>query len=299
MTTPRICATLLATLLSLPLTANDAWAQPALQNKYRGERCTGRQCGSYALSLEGNGRFSDSLGRSGTYTKQGRTMRLAFPGGLTTLGQAGGVDCWTDAVPPTNAALGMLNICFAGPGAPEFLANDASSCVAKSSIFALAEENGQWASAALATADDFAVVSVRYQLWTGAFPGVNCHAGIPHRVRVFVGNTTTPAASPVVLDEINVDLVDANQPVNQYATVFRQLPMSVNLDAGEYLFFSIEMIHDAADNAVCVATCYDAPIADRNWWSNAVAAPFPWVQLASFGVSFDLNLDLHAIGHTL
>ncbi len=123
----------------------------------------------------------------------------------------------------------------------------------------------------------FEVTEVQYELMGGG----NCDSTPAHRVEVFVDSATTPPASPTIT-QLDIAATGATEPIR---VVTVGLPSAITLQTGEHLFVAVELVNVESS---CVATCGGATVADRDWWSNAVAAPYSWATLASF------NFDVHA-----
>ncbi len=123
----------------------------------------------------------------------------------------------------------------------------------------------------------FLVTEVQYELAGGG----DCDSSFAHRVEVFVDSATTPAASPTVT-QLDIVATSGTEPVR---VVTAQLPSPITLQTGEHLFVAVELV--TVDTS-CIAACGGATITDRDWWSNATAAPYSWASMASF------QLDAHA-----
>ncbi len=123
----------------------------------------------------------------------------------------------------------------------------------------------------------FEVTEVQYELMGGG----ECDSTTAHRVEVFVDSATTPSNSPTIT-QLDISATGTTEFVR---VVTAQLPSPITLQTGEHLFVAVELV---TIEASCIATCGGATVADRDWWSNAVAAPYSWATLASF------NFDVHA-----
>lgn len=123
----------------------------------------------------------------------------------------------------------------------------------------------------------FEVTEVQYEL----FGTEECDSTTAHRVEVFVDTATTPPASPTIT-QLDIPATGTTEPVR---VVTAQLTSPITLQTGEHLFVAVELVNIGGS---CMAACGGATIADRDWWSNAAAAPYSWATLASF------QLDAHA-----
>jgi hypothetical protein len=168
------------------------------------------------------------------------------------------------------------------------LTNRTPSC-SPHTIFALPAEEGQYAASRLTPPSyPFRVDAVRIQL---AALEASCKGSGAHHVLVFRGTDAAPAASPVLDATLSVP---AGDPPPLGSRVER-LPLDtpITLAAGEHLFVAIEMVGQSPAE-LCVLACGEDGADDRNYWSNAVAAPFPWATMASFNL--DETFLIEAIG---
>lgn len=144
-------------------------------------------------------------------------------------------------------------------------------------------EDGHLAAARLVPASYPATVGkIRYQIVINPA----CQA-LAHRVDVFKASTVAPPATPTIIESINV-------PANAQGPDFKielNLTNAITLTAGEYLFVAIEQKR-AGGMYTCVATC-GGPTQhpDRNYWSNATGAPYPWAQMASYNINTDFIVE--------
>jgi hypothetical protein len=75
--------------------------------------------------------------------------------------------------------------------------------------------------------------------------------------------------------------------------VQQSLPTPIELAQDEHIFVALELPN--VDTS-CVAVCANASFDDRDYWSGAVAAPYDWQTLASFG--FHVSARIGANGAT-
>jgi hypothetical protein len=133
----------------------------------------------------------------------------------------------------------------------------------------------------------FTVSRVEYPLWnlkaSAAHPYA-CSTAFAHRVVVFKARSTVPpdVLRPEDTRTINVPGRAGGATLEDFNVA---LPTSLTLQAGEQLFVAVSL--GGQDPTVgCMAVCPDAGVdPTRSWWSNAVALPFAWTTLASFGLS--------------
>jgi hypothetical protein len=146
-------------------------------------------------------------------------------------------------------------------------------------------ELGHFAAARLTpTSYPFTVATVRYEL-NGEASG--CTNLLGHKVMVFVAETSTPPATPTGVVTIPVPAATSAGP---HRVLEQALPSPITLTSGQHLFVAVEMTGDSS-GTLCLVACDGSGIADRNWWSNAVAPPYPWTTLASFGITANLKID--------
>jgi hypothetical protein len=144
-------------------------------------------------------------------------------------------------------------------------------------------EDGHLAAARLTPKSyPFTVTQIRYALLP-AVPSVKCDTGLAHRVEVFVAKAKAPPASPTVTHTLQNPKV-VNGSVIRVIT--HDLIPPLTLQQGDELFVSVELRYASASSFSCLRSCWlpTAPT-ERDYWSNAKTAPYPWVKLSSFGVT--------------
>jgi hypothetical protein len=163
---------------------------------------------------------------------------------------------------------------------PPDLAND-KECAAPSYIYPVEGEASHLYGVRLTPPSyPYAVTSIHYELL-----GVDdCLVTTDHHVEVFVSTTTVPPNEPTLVASIDVDGAPAQGP--SYV-VQSPLPDEVVLVAGEHVFVAVEL---PLVMASCIAVCLDAPVDDRDYWSNAAAMPYDWATLASFGYPYHARI---------
>ncbi len=125
----------------------------------------------------------------------------------------------------------------------------------------------------------FTVDEIVYELGDD---GDTCDATPAHRVEVFVDTASAPAGTPAGTVVLDIPAAGSNAGVR---VVSAPLPAPITLSAGEHLFVAVEL---PAVGSSCVMACGGAAVTDRDYWSNATIAPYPWATLDSFGI------DAHA-----
>ena len=168
----------------------------------------------------------------------------------------------------------------------DLLTNFPANCSSWSAVMPLAGEEGQLAAGRLTPPSwPFVVDRVVYSLLHGSQDGVDCNAESSHRVELFTGTSPTPAASPAAPLIVAVE-EDEVSGVERLVVVDLDPPLTVEQD--EHLFVAVELVGTYPDVG-CLSLCTDGQTYDdRNWWSNATAAPYSWAQLTDFGVPGNL-----------
>jgi hypothetical protein len=159
--------------------------------------------------------------------------------------------------------------------------NNDAECLVWDGVSPAANENGHLYAVRLTPPSyPYTVTEVVYEMFHDG--GRNCDSSRAHRVEVFVGNAATPDNNPTNPAMIDVPAVNIG---NGTRVVTETLPSPLTLQMGEHLFVGVEMIAgDVDDGPTCLATCGGATVTDRDWWSNAAAAPYNWATLSSFGI---------------
>ena len=215
----------------------------------------------------------------------GKSMRCAYctGNGQTSEIYLCGAGTWSPLVD-----IGYCADCPTGGGVappPGLLSNiDRQTCTGAYTGPSLGED-GHLAATRLVPATYPATVgTIRYQIVINSV----CQP-FAHRVDVFKATTIAPPANPTVIASIDV-------PANAHGPDFKiTLPLAtpITLTTGEYLFVAIEQKR-MATTYTCVATCAGSSTdPDRNYWSNATTAPYPWAQMASFNI--DTNFMVEAL----
>jgi hypothetical protein len=164
--------------------------------------------------------------------------------------------------------------------APPDLAND-KACDDPSFIYPAPGEAGHLYGVRLTPPSyPYVVTSIQYEL-----VGLeSCLITTDHRVEVFVSTDIVPPGTPTLLASIDVQGAAAQGPS---LVVESPLVDDLVLQDGEHLFVAVEL---PLVEASCIAVCRDAPVADRDFWSNGVAPPYPWATLASFGYQYHARI---------
>jgi hypothetical protein len=118
-----------------------------------------------------------------------------------------------------------------------------------------------------------------------------CDNRLGHGVDVFVGSDVAPLPTPAVIEHIDVPMTDDFQLEK---VMLHELSAPLTLQEGEHIFVAVRMTGDILSR-LCVLSCSGPAFQqDRNYWSNAVAPPYPWTMVDSYG---GRNFAFEAIGH--
>ena len=168
----------------------------------------------------------------------------------------------------------------------ELLTNFPASCSSWSAVMPLAGEEGHLAAGRLTPPSwPFTVDRVVYSLLHGSQDGLECNAEYAHRVELFTGTSPTPDASPTAP---TVEAVPEDEVSGAERLVVVDLDPPLTIEQDEHLFVAVELVGSYPDVG-CLSLCNDGQTYDdRNWWSNATAAPYSWAQLADYGVPGNL-----------
>jgi hypothetical protein len=151
------------------------------------------------------------------------------------------------------------------------------------------EENHLAAARLTPPSYPFVIVFVRYTL-LGYLE--QCDPGLAHGVDVFVGSDVAPPATPTVIQHIDVAMTNNDE---QQRVMLHELSTPLTLNEGEHIFVAVRMTGTNPQPLLCVQSCSGpAYQQDRNYWSNAVAPPYPWTMLGRFT---GRNFAFEAIGH--
>lgn len=177
-----------------------------------------------------------------------------------------------------------------GPGdqepVPVRLTNSAA-CVGSTTTAPLPANIGHWAAARLSVASGgpATITSIEYNV---LFLTNACSSTVAHNVQVFAVGAASPPGTP---SPIVAASVPAGGVAGQARRVIVALPAPVTVGAGDQLFVAIQMT-GTTGATLCVESCFNpSGQDDRNYWSNAIAPPYPWATLASFGNDTDLMID--------
>jgi hypothetical protein len=141
----------------------------------------------------------------------------------------------------------------------------------------------------------FVVEQISYDLLAPA--GTPCDASFEHEVRLIVSSSPTPPAQPSTDGTLVATAVGAASG-SETRTLVLDLPESVRLEDGEYLYVAVKLTGDAS-HALCIGACATGtPLSDVDYWSNAAAEPYAWADMIDdFG--FTYNYTIRARGHAL
>ena len=168
------------------------------------------------------------------------------------------------------------------------VANRQGACGALRVLYPGPGELGHWAGVRLTPpAYPFEVRSVDADLVTGRpTNGPDCVLNHEHRVGLWIIEGDVPEASPVfdrTLVVVGGGAIPAFDPLR--------------LEAGQHLMVAVEMSGEG-DTATCLHLCGSSRSEpNRNFWSNATAAPFSWAELSGFGIT--QNVEVSVIGEVV
>jgi len=175
------------------------------------------------------------------------------------------------------------------------LTNAADKCGATLLTPDPGEENHLGAGRLTPSSYPFEVTTVRYHLGHGENKGIECNAGLEHKVELYVSTDTKPPATPASPLVLTVAAVDPSTISSEGRKVSLDLAQPITLKSGEHLFVAIRFA-GTHPKVLCVGVNEEDPYqGDRNYWSNAAAAPYAWAQLDSFGLKGSIMVS--ALGY--
>ncbi len=251
----------------------------------KGKRCDARgRCTDLSIELYDTGRFLTSDGIAGTYRMPpGRDGTPTFEYDIGKLGgsiPSGPLNCWEEATSPLNPDLGSINVCL-GIELQEFQPFS-DSCIFGNfyGTYPWSDEDGHWAASLLDPESDYWVHEVSYHTIPAANgTSWNCQS-LDHRVQVFLGDEgSPPPATPDVIFEFTQTDLDPFESRHRI-----DLPSQVFVPDGQVLWVSMEQIHQANGERTCIRTCNITPPLGESYWSDSDTTPFPWNDLANYGV---------------
>ena len=176
---------------------------------------------------------------------------------------------------------------------PRLLTNIDWPCSKRYLVGALPEELGHLAAARLTPrAYPFEVTKISYEL-AGPETYDACDDTFAHRVEIWVETTATPSATPTLHETIDVS-AQPEPTANIFRKVTRTLATPLTLTAGQHLYVAVELQGETVaetTTSLCIEACADVPQPDRNFWSNAVAAPYSWMTLADAGLDWNYTIE--------
>jgi len=170
------------------------------------------------------------------------------------------------------------------PNPNSWLRNASESC-GSSLLVPDPGEEGHLAAARLTPAVyPFQVLYVRYLIGDGEAGSVDCDSTLAHQLTLYVSSDAAPPESPNPVYSTTIPTADPSEIGHEGRVVKHDLTPPLILNEGEHLFVAIELAGVHPD-VMCLPVNDEDPYeGDRNYWSTAVAAPYGWVQLDSFGL---------------
>lgn len=159
-------------------------------------------------------------------------------------------------------------------------------------------EEGHWAAARLTPPSyPFDVSIVSYTVGDGAAGNVNCSGTLSHQLQLYAESSVAPPATPAPDFSVTVPAATPDQIGHMGRTVTQTVDPPLRLAQGEHLFVAIQL-GGTHPEVLCLQVNDVGPAdGNRNYWSGAVAPPFSWVQLDSFGL--DGSLLISAFGQVV
>jgi hypothetical protein len=160
------------------------------------------------------------------------------------------------------------------------LRNDLVDCFIDNPVYPSRAEFGQLAGVRLVPPDaPFRVETIDYVLAT-AEADEACEDSLAHRIEVWSQPDGLPDASPTLHETLDVPAsvafgAGASREFSQ------TLATPLDLAEGQVLFVGLEL-PGGPSGAGCVMTCASTTAEGSNFWSNAVVAPYDWVELITF-----------------
>lgn len=175
----------------------------------------------------------------------------------------------------------------------DLLTNFPDPCKQWTAVMPLSGEEGQLAASRLTPPHwPFAVDKVVYQLLHGEQDGVQCNAEHPHRVELFTAVGPAPAAEPA---DVLVVVTEEDEVPGTERLVVMDFDPPITIEQGEDLFVAVELTGNYPDVG-CLSMCTDGVTHDdRNYWSNATAAPYSWAELSGYGVMGNLVVVAYGV----
>jgi len=134
----------------------------------------------------------------------------------------------------------------------------------------------------------FRVKKIRYLLEGGTSGDIQCRPDLAHRVDLYVATSSSPPADGEVVHQFEIP--DASGDLSD-RTIYEHVYPEIELDNGQYLFVSVEMVGEYPD-VLCLSLCYDPPVeSSGSWWSHAAEPPYSWATLESDGVEADIFIE--------
>ena len=155
-------------------------------------------------------------------------------------------------------------------------------------------EEGNWAAARLTPPGyPFDVSIVSYTVGDGAAGNVTCSGTHSHQLQLYAASSVAPPATPTPDMDITVPAATPEQIGHLGRTVTQDIDPPLRLAQGEHLFVAIQLGGTYPEVLCLQVNDVDAAEGNRNYWSGALAPPFSWVQLDSFGLDGSLLISAY------
>ena len=151
------------------------------------------------------------------------------------------------------------------------------------------DELGHWAAGRIDLPDTpYEVTGVVFGLANPSGESTTpCGSGIETEVQLFVSDSPTPPAEPVVAWSSTTNASGGDR------VDFVELPVDppVRVEPSQHLFVSFQMA-GTSERFICLYSCTSVPTetAEASWWSNAADPPYAWASLAEFSLDAGYNI---------
>lgn len=134
-------------------------------------------------------------------------------------------------------------------------------------------ENNHWIASRLTPASyPFEVDAIQIELWHAPSEEGKCRATTARPVQVFTGTGIEPPERPSQAPKLQTYSMMPALETNGWF-IRKELDSPITLVEGEHLFVTMQM-EAVFEGSTCIRSCRDAPLDDRNYWSNSHMEPF-------------------------